>query len=132
MKIVVVDDEIVVGKLIVRKTALWGYLGTVRIVLVPGDSAGCVAEQVLENEPPDVVVLDHDFKLEFSGANVAEELRRMGFNGRIVVFSSLLPETQTVLFASYEIWDYVTKPNTDGLRGPLGQIAQSLIIKAGD
>jgi len=130
MNIVVVDDNAMLGQLVVRKTALWGYLGTTRIVPVPGDSAEDVAERVMEYEP-EVVVLDHDFELEFSGADVARELRRVGFDGELVVFSSLRASAQQAVFGSYRISAYVVKPETNELRGPLGQIAQS-IAKAGD
>jgi len=124
IRIVVVDDEAMIRTVVFRKLALWGYPETVGIV--PEMSSEHTAQLILD-AAPNIVVIDHDFGLDFTGVNVAELLRQEGFEGDIIVFSSHSVEAQKALFGPYEILAYVVKPDSQGLREPLERAAEKYI-----
>ena len=120
-RIVVVDDETMIRDVLVRRLALWGYPEAIGVV--PEGSAGRTTQLVLDAEP-DIVVSDHDLKLNFTGVDVVERLRLEGFKGKIIVFSSLPTEAQRALFGPYEIAAYVIKPDLEGLKESLARVAK--------
>lgn len=100
------------------------------IEVVGGAATGQEALRLVEEEEPDVLVLDMDFGSDFSGVDVAREMARLGRRTRILVLSGHDDDFYVVGAISAGARGYLKKDEElEGVVAAVRQVARGQIRK---
>ena len=102
IKILIVEDDENLRFLVVHRLKAEGY-----DVLEAGD--GETAKQMILSEKPDIVLLDWMLP-GMQGAEVCEEVRRLGFDKFIIMMTAKAQDVDKIDAYNFGASDYVTKP----------------------
>lgn len=102
IKILIVEDDENLRFLVVHRLKAEGYE-----VLEVGD--GDEAEQMILSEKPDIVLLDWMLPGK-QGAEVCEDVRRMGYDKFIIMMTAKAQDVDKIDAYNFGASDYVTKP----------------------
>ena len=110
MRILVVDDSVVFRSQI--KSALDAIEG---IVVAQTAANGKIALDRLEQNTIDVVILDLEMP-ELDGISTLKEMRKRGFNQKVIVFASASKSAVDLVFSALEAGasDFISKPANSG------------------
>ena len=102
IKIAVIEDDENLRFLVVHRLQTEGYK-----VVEAAD--GQVAEELIMNERPDIVLLDWMLPNK-QGSEVCQNVRKLGFDNLIIMMTAKAQDIDKIDAYSFGVSDYVTKP----------------------
>lgn len=125
IRVLVVDDSVVVRRLVVQSLA-----ADPQIEVVGTAANGRIALPMVEELAPDVVTMDMEMPI-MDGIETVRAMRRRGDRCRIIMFTSVSVRDAKRTFAALAAGanDFVTKPSQMSLGAASTGVAESLIPK---